>query len=72
MTFTADGKSVAYIIRDKGVDNIFAQPLDGSSERQVTNFTSEHIVQFHWSRDGKTLAVARSHDTSDVVLLREK
>ncbi|MGB8062205.1 MAG: protein kinase [Candidatus Sulfotelmatobacter sp.] len=72
MTFTPDGKSVAYIIRDKGVDNIFAQPLDGSSGRQVTNFTSEHIVQFHWSRDGKTLAVARSHDTSDVVLLREK
>ena len=72
MTFTPDGKAVAYIIRDKGVDNIFAQPLDGSHGRQVTNFTSEHIVQFHWSPDGKTLAVARSHDTSDVVLLREK
>ncbi|MGB6250059.1 MAG: protein kinase [Terriglobales bacterium] len=72
MTFTPDGNSVAYIIRDQGVDNIFVQPLDGSPGRQITNFTSEHIVQFQWSPDGKTLAVARAHDTSDVVLVREK
>ena len=72
MTFTPDGKSVAYIVRDKGVDNIFAQPLDGSAGHQITNFTSEHIAEFRWSPDGKTLAVARSQNTSDVVLLREK
>jgi Tol biopolymer transport system component len=72
MVFTPDGKSVAYVIRDQGVDNIFVQPLDGSPGRQITNFTSEHIVEFQWSPDGKTLAVARAHDTSDVVLVREK
>ncbi|MGC2245649.1 MAG: protein kinase [Terriglobales bacterium] len=72
LSFTPDGKSVAYIIRDKGVDNIFEQPLDGSPGRQITNFTSENISQFRWSPDGKTLAVARVQDTSDVVLLREK
>ncbi|MGC2474378.1 MAG: protein kinase [Candidatus Sulfotelmatobacter sp.] len=72
MTFTPDGKSVAYIVRDKGVDNIFAQPLDGSPGHQITNFTSEHIAEFQWSPDGKTLAVARAQNTSDVVLLREK
>ena len=72
MTFTPDGKSVAYIIRNQGVDNIFVQPLDGSPGRQITNFTSENIAQFRWSPDGKALAVARSHNTSDVVLLREK
>jgi len=72
MSFTADGKSVAYIVRDQGVDNIFVQPLDGSPGNQVTNFTSEHIAEFRWSPDGKTLAVARVQNTSDVVLLREK
>ncbi len=72
MTFTPDGKSVAYIIRDKGVDNIFVQPLDGSPGHQITNFTSEHIAEFQWSPDGKTLAVARAQNTSDVVLLQEK
>jgi Tol biopolymer transport system component len=72
MTFTPDGKSVAYIVRDQGVDNIFVQPLDGSAGHQITNFTSEHIAEFQWSPDGKTLAVARAQNTSDVVLLREK
>ncbi len=72
MNFTPDGKSMAYIIRAQGVDNIFVQPLDGSPGQQITKFTSEHIAQFQWSPDGKVLAVARSHYTADVVLLREK
>jgi serine/threonine protein kinase/Tol biopolymer transport system component len=72
MASTPDGKSVAYIVRDQGVDNIFVQPLDGSPAHQITNFTSEHIAEFRWSPDGKTLAVARAQNTSDVVLLREK
>ncbi len=72
ITFTPDGKSVAYIVRDQGVDNIFVQPLDDSRGYQITNFTSEHIAEFHWSPDGKILAVARAQNTSDVVLLQEK
>jgi len=72
MAATPDGKSVAYIVRDQGVDNIFVQPLDGSPGHQITNFTSEHIAEFQWSPDGKTLAVARAQNTSDVILLREK
>jgi serine/threonine protein kinase/Tol biopolymer transport system component len=72
LSFAPDGKSIAYIIRERGVDNIFVQPLDGSPGRQVTDFTSENISQFQWSPDGKTLAVARVHDTSDVVMLTEK
>ena len=72
MAATPDGKSVAYIVRDQGVDNIFVQPLDGSPGHQITNFTFEHIAEFQWSPDGKTLAVARAQNTSDVILLREK
>jgi Tol biopolymer transport system component len=72
LAFTPDGKSLAYVIRDQGVDNVFVQPLDGQSGHQITNFTSENIAQFGWSPDGKALAVVRTNDTSDVVLLREK
>jgi Tol biopolymer transport system component len=70
LSFTPDGKAVAYIIRDKGVDNVFVQPLDGSPGHPITNFTSENIVAFRWSPDGKTLAIARTQNTSDVVLLQ--
>ncbi|MGA9042099.1 MAG: protein kinase [Terriglobales bacterium] len=72
LIFSLDGKSVAYIVSDQGVDNLWLQPLDGSPGHQITNFTSENIREFRWSADGKSLAVARTHDTSDVVLLREK
>jgi Tol biopolymer transport system component len=54
------------------VSNIFVQPVDGSPGRQVTNFTSDSINSFAWSHDGKTLAVVRVHNTSDIVLLHEK
>jgi len=72
LTFPPDNKSVAYIVRDQGVDNIFVQPLNGSPGHQITTFTSQHISAFQWSPNGKLLAVARSQDISDVVLLHEK
>jgi eukaryotic-like serine/threonine-protein kinase len=72
VTFAPDVKSVAYIIHDKGVDNIFVQPLDGSVGHQVTNFVADSIAKFAWSPNGKTLAVLHAHDTSDVILLQEQ
>jgi serine/threonine protein kinase/Tol biopolymer transport system component len=71
LQFTSEGKSVSYPIREKGIDNIWVQPLDGTPGHQVTNFTSEQITSFHWSPDGKSLGVLRSHSESDVVLLQE-
>ena len=69
--FTPDGKAVAHIIRENGVDNIWVQPLDGSVGHRITNFTSEQIESFHWSPDGKKLGILRGHSESDVVLLQE-
>jgi Tol biopolymer transport system component len=69
--FAPDGKSLAYAIREDGVDNIWIQPLDGSSRHQLTHFNAEQIWAFHLSPDGKSLAVLRGHYDSDVVLLQE-
>jgi Tol biopolymer transport system component len=71
VAFTPDGKNVAYRVIDKGTDNIWMQPVDGSKGHPVTEFTTDHIRGFGWSPDGKTLAVVRGHLVSDVVLLRE-
>jgi Tol biopolymer transport system component len=70
--FSHDGKAVVYPTRVNGTDNLWSQPLDGSPGRQITNFQSERIYDFHWSNDGKTLALVRGHTNSDVVLIRDE
>jgi Tol biopolymer transport system component len=66
-----DGRAVAYNIIENGVGNVWAQPLDGSPGRRLTNFTSDQIYTFQFSPNGKMLAVIRVHVVSDVVLLHE-
>jgi serine/threonine protein kinase len=70
--FSPDGRSIAFVIEEAGVDNIWIQPLNGSNGRKLTNFNdSERIQDFRWSPDGKTLALLRFSSVSDVVLLRD-
>jgi serine/threonine protein kinase/Tol biopolymer transport system component len=64
--------AVVYPITQDGVSNLWVQPLDGTPGHQFTHFPSEVITDFHWSPDGKTLAVIREHDVADVVMLREQ
>jgi eukaryotic-like serine/threonine-protein kinase len=69
--YTPDGKALVYGYRENGVDNLWRQPLDGSPGKQLTSFPSELIYDFHWSPDGKRLAMVRGHTDSDVVLMRD-
>jgi eukaryotic-like serine/threonine-protein kinase len=69
--FTPDDKAVAYPFRDRDADNLWLQPLDGSPGKQLTNFKSERISDFHWSFDGKQIGLVRGHSDSDVVLIRD-
>jgi serine/threonine protein kinase len=64
-----DGRSIVYGISKNGVTNLWAQPLDGGAPKQITNFTSDRINSFDFSRDGKQLAVSRGTSTNDVVLI---
>lgn len=43
-------------VRDKRVDNLYLQPLDGGAGRQLTIFTSLKIYSYQWSPDGKHVA----------------
>jgi eukaryotic-like serine/threonine-protein kinase len=69
--FSHDGKSVVYPFHDQDAENLWLQPLDGSPGKQITNFKSEQIKDFHWSFDGSGLGMVRGHTDSDVVLLQE-
>jgi Tol biopolymer transport system component/DNA-binding winged helix-turn-helix (wHTH) protein len=67
--WSSDGRALTYLDTGESVPNIWAQPLDGSPPKQLTNFTTDRIFDYAWSRDGKHLACVRGNQTSDVVLI---
>ena len=69
--FLPDGRSIAYVVSDRGVNNIVVQALDGGTARPLTNFTSDHIRDFAFSPRGDQLAVVKGHFDSDAVLLQQ-
>jgi eukaryotic-like serine/threonine-protein kinase len=69
--YTSDGKTIGYPIRENGLYALWVSPVDGTPGHRVTEFEADHILDFHWSADGKTLGLLRTHDESDVVLLRQ-
>jgi Tol biopolymer transport system component len=69
--FTPDSKGVAYLVREKGVDNLWVMPLDGAAPKQLTHFSSELIASFAFSPDGTKVAYERGHAESDAILLRD-
>jgi eukaryotic-like serine/threonine-protein kinase len=71
LRFSPDGKGVVYPMREKGVDNLWLQPLDGGPGRQITNFTALKIYSYQWSLDGKSLALVRGDSPSDLVLIHD-
>jgi len=69
--FTPDGKAFVYPVTENGVGNLWLQPLDGTSGRQITNFKTDRIVATQWSPDGKSIGVLGRRVEADVVLLRD-
>jgi len=68
--WSADGTGLQYLLTRQGVTNIWEQPLQGGSPKQLTRFPSGMIFDFNWSSDGKRLLMARGSLSSDVVLIR--
>ena len=71
LRFSPDGKGIVYSIHEKGVDNLWLQPLDGGPGRQLTNFSSLRIYSYQWGPDGKSLALVRGESPSDLVLIQD-
>jgi len=68
--WTPDGKALSYVRTERGVSNIWRQPLDGAPATRITDFPAEEIHQFAWSRDGQ-LAISRGTIDRDVVLISD-
>src|SRR3989442_1072207 len=71
LRWTPDGRALTYIDTINGVSNIWSLPLDGGKSVQLTDFKTDQIFWFDFSRDGKQLALSRGTQTSDVILIRD-
>ena len=69
--WTSDGSAVLYVGDSGGVANIWSQPIAGGRPKQLTEFKTDEIFAFDWSRDGKQLALVRGTGTNDAVLIRD-
>ncbi len=71
LRWSPDGRELSYIVTRAGVSNIWSQPIDGGPPKQLTDFNSNLIFFYDWSRDGKQFALARGTVSSDVVLIND-
>jgi Tol biopolymer transport system component/DNA-binding winged helix-turn-helix (wHTH) protein len=72
LRWSPDSRAINYISTRQGASNIWSKPVDGGPARQLTNFTSDRIFRFAWSRDGKFLACERGMIINDAVLIMDQ
>ncbi|HTZ31156.1 MAG TPA: protein kinase [Methylomirabilota bacterium] len=72
LAFTPSGKSIVYVVREKGVDNLWEQPLDGKPHKQITHFKKDKTFRFAFSPDGSKLAIQYGEVESDAVMLYDE
>ncbi len=66
-----DNRGLAYLDARTGTVNVWMQPLGGGKPVQLTDFKTDGVAAFDYSRDAKQLVAARSAETTGVVLLRD-
>jgi eukaryotic-like serine/threonine-protein kinase len=69
VAWVPDNRSMALSDIRTGTPNIWSLPVLGNVPgRQLTHFASGQVWAFHYTRDGKSVAMARGNNQSDVVL----
>lgn len=64
-----NGKSLTYLTRQDGAMNIWQQALTGGAPEKLTDFKSDRLFAYAWSRDGRTLACSRGTIQREVVMI---
>ncbi|HEX8846308.1 MAG TPA: protein kinase [Pyrinomonadaceae bacterium] len=69
--WTQDGKAITFLDTRTGTSNLFSQPLDGGTIKQLTDFKPDSLWGLAVSKDGKSIALTRGTQRSDVVLITD-
>lgn len=68
--WSPDGQALDFTVIREGKSNVERLPLTGGAAKQLTNWQSDWVNWFAWSRDGKQLAVVRGTDTTELLLIQ--
>jgi len=68
--WTSDGQALIYCVTRNDISNIWSQPLGGGPPKQLTDFKSETIQGFDWSKDDRLL-VSRGFTAREIVLMED-
>ena len=66
-----DSRAITLAGVQNGVSNLYKLSLEGGDPQPMTNFKSDWIFRYAWSRDGKMLAVERGMPISDVIMISD-
>jgi eukaryotic-like serine/threonine-protein kinase len=69
--WTPDGRALIYIVTQDEVSNLWQQPVEGGEPKQLTDFKTDLIFSFDYSRDGKQLVLSRGVYSRNVVLFSD-
>lgn len=69
--WSSDGRSLIVVDNRTGTSNLWNFPLDGGPMKQLTDFKPDEVFNRELSFDGKVMAIARGHVTSDVILISD-
>ena len=69
--WTPDGQALVFRDSMSYVSNLWKQPLAGGPPSRLTDFTTETIFNYAFSRDGQRLILSRGRTSINVVLIRD-
>jgi serine/threonine protein kinase/Tol biopolymer transport system component len=72
VSWTYDGKGLLYVDTKNRVSNIWMQPVDSGAAKQLTQFQTDNIFSYAWSRDGKQLLASRGNEMTDAILIKDE
>jgi Tol biopolymer transport system component len=70
MRWTSDSRALIYCVTRNNISNFWSQPIDGGAPRQLTDFKSETVQGFDWSKDDRLL-VSRGFISREIVLVED-
>lgn len=69
--WSPDSKELTILSNRNGAQNLWRQPTDGSPATPITDFKAGRIFNYQWSKDGKSLLIARGSVNNDLILIKD-